>query len=190
MTRAPGAKTKATARPSTGGKLPLWSSDSNTTGYKGVALNRAGTRHTKPYDVIVKADGKTQNLGSYASKEEAARVYAAYIWSKRKMKADDTAGTSVKPPAAPTAKASSSKPAAKVSKKPAAKTKRTTLRLWRSDNAAGYKGVSKLKGNVTKPWMVVFKRKGKTKMLGSFRTKEDAAVEYARFMWEVNGLQA
>ena len=54
--------------------LTLLKSESSSTGYKGVTIDRV--KKSKPYKALVQRGGKTVHLGSFATAEEAALCYA------------------------------------------------------------------------------------------------------------------
>lgn len=50
-------------------------SKNNTTGFKGVSIDKRRTHHTKPWFACIRVNYKTIHLGRYATKEEAAKAY-------------------------------------------------------------------------------------------------------------------
>jgi len=143
--------------------LTLLKSESNASGYRGVAFN--SSCKSKPYKVKGRRGGKTVHLGSYATAEEAALCYA------RTPEAQATAAAPPEPPPPPPLSAEEALRQAEAE----------GLTLLRSESSStGYKGVGFNSSCKTKPYQAKVKRGGKNVHLGCFTTAEEAALVFAR----------
>eukprot|EP00964_Phaeocystis_antarctica_P064953 scaffold39118_cov52-Phaeocystis_antarctica.AAC.3 len=149
-------------------KLPLLKAD-NKSGYRGVECRLGRSKH-KPYRAQVSRGGKTVNLGSFATAEEAALCIAR----------------------TPEGRAAAEKAAA------APMTREQALQQARAEGLALQKSYSQQKSysesgyrcvyvqsassasKGSKPYAVQVTRSGKTVQLGSFATVEEAALCFAR----------
>jgi hypothetical protein len=198
----PKASKAAPTQSPTPSTLPLWRAD-NKLGFKGVSKNSRGPK-ANPFSVAVKKHGKTISLGTFPSQKAAAEFYAKHMWDTHKLRAPGETSSSnapAPPKKSPTLQKksppppkftpkSSSQKKSPASQQPDASSKKSKLPLWKADNASGYKGVSKAKGNERNPWMVVMKRKGKTMYLGVHPTVTAAAEAYAEIIWKEERLRA
>ena len=153
--------------------LTLQPSD-NSSGFKGVSFRH---RTSKSYQAMVKRGGKVVSLGNFATAEEAALCYA------RDIAVNGAPGLSASEAAKVAAAALTSLTAEEVLRQAESE----GLTLQPSDNSAGFKAVSLQHGsNRSKPYRAEMWRGGKTVILGSFATAEEAALCYARHV-TVNG---
>ena len=137
--------------------LELVPSPSNQTSFKGVSMSYGGK-----YTANVSKKGKMLHLGTFATPEEAALIYARHIGAERA--AAEAAEARVAVPQPLTADEARAAAAAE------------GLELVPSSNETGFKGVrkdyDKYRANVWK--------KDKMLPLGTFATPEEAALIYAR----------
>ena len=133
--------------------LTLQPSD-NQSGYRGVRKNV--TSRTMPFYATASSAGKGVHLGVFATAEEAALVYA------RTPEAQ--------------AQVANAKPAPLTAEEAVAEAAAEGLKLERSSNAAGYRGVN-LQGRT---YAAMLWRAGKGEYLGSFAVAEEAALAVAR----------
>ena len=131
----------------------------NKTGYFGVS-HKPGL--SKPYTAQVWRGGKTVNLGSFATAEEAALCIAQTPEGR----------------AAVAERAAAPPPLTSEEARQQAQAKGLTLRV--ADNRAGYFGVHLTNPGQPKPYQAKLTRGGKQVSLGSFATAEEAALCVAR----------
>ena len=137
----------------------------NISGFKGVGFT-SGSKKAKPYQAKVQRGGMTVYLGCFATAEEAALTFARSPEAQAAVMAAAAA-----PPAPPPM------PAEEAVRQAAEE----GLTLLKTDNAAGYKGVSfASQPNLAKPYRATVWRGGKTVSLGCFATAEEAALSFAR----------
>ncbi|EOD33543.1 hypothetical protein EMIHUDRAFT_122874 [Emiliania huxleyi CCMP1516] len=132
-------------------------SERSKTGFKCVSKTSSGAT---PYSVQVSRKGKTVILGSYATAEEGARVYAATPEGIADLAARDAPPPPPQPQLPSNSELSSSE-------------------LIRSERSStGFKNVSKIYGGAT-PYSVQVHREGTTVILGRYATAEEGARVYA-----------
>ena len=132
----------------------------NTTGYFGVYLDPS---KAKPYQAKLTRGGKTVNLGSFATAEEAALRVAG------SPEGQVAAAAAERATAAP--------PLTSEEARQQAQAEGLALRM--AENKTGYFGVTHQSGK-PKPYVAQVRRGGKTVHLGSFVTAEEAALYVAR----------
>jgi len=128
-------------------------------GYKGVYY-RSDVK-SKPYEAQIKQGGKMKSLGTFATAEEAALVYARAD-RQRKLAAG-------KPPDPEELKAEALRRA-----------NAEGLTLESAETTGGYKGVQYRNDLKSKPYQAQISQGGKMKSLGTFATAEEAALAFAR----------
>ena len=145
--------------------LTLLKSESNASGYRGVAFN--SSCKSKPYKVKGRRGGKTVHLGSYATAEEAALCYA---------RTPEAQGAVAAAAAAPP------KPPPLTAEEAVQQAEAEGLTLLRSERSnSGYSGVHLgSSGNKSKPYQAKVRRGGKDVHLGYYTTAEEAALHMAR----------
>ena len=137
--------------------LVLVPSSSSETGFKNVVKNYGR------YVTRISENGKLRVLGSFATPEEAALHYARHVGAERA--AAEVAEARVKGPEPLTADEARAAAAAE------------GLELVpSSSNETGFRSVVKHGGK----YQAQIKENGKTRHLGSFATREEAALHYAR----------
>ena len=136
----------------------------NTAGFFGVHLK--STCRSKPYQALVRRSGPTVYLGHFVTAEEAALCVARSL--------EGQAAAAKAAAAAPPTPPLTSEQA-----RQQAQAEGLTLRV--SNNKAGYFGVVCLdRPGLSKPYQARLRRGGKDVRLGSFVTREEAALCVAR----------
>lgn len=134
-----------------------------STGYKGVTFNGSTAHMKRPFTAQVARAGKTVNLGSFPTAEEAALCYARTPEGR-------AAAARAKPPPSPPLTAEEALRQAE----------EEGLTLWRSENnVTGYWCVTP-SGTIKTPYEAQLALYGKKVRLGCFVTAEEAALCIAR----------
>ena len=143
--------------------LTLLKSERSSTGYKNVSFR---TGKTKPYQARVTRDGKELTLGFFLTAEEAALSIA------RSPEGREAAAAPPKPPPMT---------AEEALQQVMRQVEAEGLTLPRSGrNSTGFRGVTSVSKNSSKPYAAKAYRGGKLVYLGRFTTPEEAALCYAR----------
>lgn len=141
--------------------LTLHAAPGTKSGYRGVGVQKSVVH---PYMAIVQVNSKAQNLGCFATPEQAALVYARHVATLRGPAA--ASGSSSRRPAGPRA----------CDVAQLARDEGLTLHIA-PKTQTGFKGVWKSqRATLTRPFRAEFR----CRKLGSYDSAEAAALEYAR----------
>ena len=150
--------------------LTLQRNDGSKSGFHRVTAHESGT-----FRSAIRRDGETKHLGAFATAEEAALAFARDVAANGPAGFDawSSSGWSKDP------HKDAPPPMTAEEAMRAVEAEGLTLHLA-PEISSGYRGVIRRDKSKTKPWYVQVSRNHTQKMLGSYVTKEEAALAYAR----------